>query len=73
MGYKHLWNSRKKNIPVQNAAALFQFMTGNAVSVKKRWMIKFQLTEVEFDGGNMSKKESDGKVYRAGVGRTNKK
>ena len=25
---------------VQNAAALFQFMTGNAASVKKRWMMK---------------------------------
>ena len=35
MGYKRLWNSRKKNIPVQNAA-LFLFMIGNAAKCQEK-------------------------------------
>lgn len=35
MGWRGLWRSRRKNIPVPYAAALSLFMTGNAVSARK--------------------------------------
>lgn len=35
-GLANLWNSKRKNTPVPNAAVLFPFMIENVVSVKKR-------------------------------------
>ena len=32
-----LWKSRRKDIRVSGAKALFPFMTGNAVNVRRRW------------------------------------
>lgn len=40
MDWKHLWKGRKKSIPAQNAAVLFQFMAENVANVRKSRAIK---------------------------------
>lgn len=37
MGWRGLWRGRRRNISARNAAVLSPFMTGNAVSARKRF------------------------------------